>query len=111
MQFDRPAKPNTGGNYLVSDIHQLTLTRLTGHRKKGFDHIRFVTSNAKALASYYVARFGFEPYAYAGLETGSRDVATHVVRQNNVVLAFSTLLQPTGGTVNSEYAAYLGVHG
>lgn len=94
MQFDRPSKPNTGGNYL------------------GFDHVRFITSNAKALASYYVARFGFEAYAYAGLETGSRDVATHVVRQNNVVLAFSTLLQPHGSSgVNGEYAAYLGTHG
>ena len=92
MQFEKPAKPNTGGNYT------------------GFDHVRFYCSNAKAVAGWYIARFGFEAYAYAGLETGSRDVATHVVRQNNVVLAFSNLLQAQGG-VNGEYAQYLGTHG
>lgn len=27
---------------------------------------------------------GFEPYAYQGLETGSRKLAKHVVKQNDV---------------------------
>jgi 4-hydroxyphenylpyruvate dioxygenase len=36
-------------------------------------------------ASYYCMRLGFEPLAYQGLETGSRKVAAHVVRQNKVM--------------------------
>jgi 4-hydroxyphenylpyruvate dioxygenase len=57
-----------------------------------FDHCHFWVGNAKQAAGWYAAHFGFEFYAYKGLETGSRDVATHVIRSQNtgVALAFST---------------------
>lgn len=35
-------------------------------------------------ASYYCVRLGFHPFAYKGLETGSRLEACHAVRQNDV---------------------------
>lgn len=35
----------------------------------GFDHVNFWVGNAKQAASYYTSRFGFEYYAYQGLET------------------------------------------
>lgn len=35
-------------------------------------------------ASYYCNKLGFEPLAYQGLETGSRDVVSHVVKQGKV---------------------------
>lgn len=60
----------------------------------GYDHIHFWVANAKQVASYYVLRFGFEYLAYRGLETGSREYATHVVRQNRIVFAFSSSLNP-----------------
>jgi 4-hydroxyphenylpyruvate dioxygenase len=41
-----------------------------------------------------VLRFGFEFLAYRGLETGSRDEATWVVRQNKITLAFTSPLNP-----------------
>lgn len=37
-------------------------------------------------ATFYSVRMGFEQVAYKGLETGSRKVATHVVRQDKVKL-------------------------
>jgi len=37
-------------------------------------------------ATFYCVRMGFEPLAYQGLETGSRQVAAHVVRQNKVMI-------------------------
>lgn len=37
-------------------------------------------------ATFYCVRMGFEPVAYQGLESGSRHVAAHVVRQNKVGL-------------------------
>jgi 4-hydroxyphenylpyruvate dioxygenase len=40
-------------------------------------------------ASYYCTRFGFTPIGYKGLETGSRQVASHVIEQNRV--SFITL--------------------
>lgn len=37
---------------------------------------------------------GFEPFAYKGLETGSREIAAHVVRQNKIVFVFQSMLNP-----------------
>jgi 4-hydroxyphenylpyruvate dioxygenase len=49
-----------------------------------FHHARFIVGNAAQAASFYVARFGFTRVAYRGLETGCRDVVSHVVRQGDV---------------------------
>uniref|UniRef100_A0A4W6FQM5 4-hydroxyphenylpyruvate dioxygenase n=1 Tax=Lates calcarifer TaxID=8187 RepID=A0A4W6FQM5_LATCA len=46
-----------------------------------FDHLTFWVGNAKQAASYYCNKLGFEPLAYQGLETGSREVVSHVVKQ------------------------------
>lgn len=46
------------------------------------DHITFWVGNARQAAAYYTSRFGFEYYAYKGLETGQRSVASHVIRNN-----------------------------
>ena len=35
-------------------------------------------------AAHFCARLGFEPFGYRGLETGSRAIASHVVKQNDV---------------------------
>lgn len=64
------------------------------HTFTGYDHIHFWVANAKQVAAFYVLRFGFEYLAYRGLETGERNVATHVVRQNKILLAFSSPLNP-----------------
>ena len=54
----------------------------------GFDHCHWWVGNAKQAASWFTARFGFERVAYRGLETGSREVVTHVVRQGRILFAF-----------------------
>lgn len=65
--------------------------RPTGGKFLGYDHLHFWVGNAKQAAGWYTSHFGFEYYAYKGLETGSREVATHVVRnKQGVTLAFST---------------------
>jgi 4-hydroxyphenylpyruvate dioxygenase len=61
---------------------------------KGFDHVHFYVSNAKQVADWYCLRLGFQHVAYRGLETGSRDYATHVVRQDRITFAFSSPLLP-----------------
>jgi 4-hydroxyphenylpyruvate dioxygenase-like putative hemolysin len=50
----------------------------------GFDHLEFWVGNAFQTANYLTTRFGFKHIAYRGLETGSRDLVTHVVSQGQV---------------------------
>ena len=45
-------------------------------------------------ASFYTTRFGFEEFAYRGLETGSREVVSHAVRQNRIIFVFESPLNP-----------------
>jgi len=47
---------------------------------QGFHHLEFWVGNAKQTATWFIARLGFEPVAYKGLETGNRDTVTHVVQ-------------------------------
>lgn len=60
----------------------------------GFDHAKFYVGNAKQTASWYTSRFGFEYFAYKGLETGERKTCSHVVRNHNVVFEFCSSLDP-----------------
>eukprot|EP00163_Fabomonas_tropica_P026261 TRINITY_DN474_c0_g1_i1.p1 TRINITY_DN474_c0_g1~~TRINITY_DN474_c0_g1_i1.p1 ORF type:complete len:383 (-),score=127.33 TRINITY_DN474_c0_g1_i1:80-1228(-) len=75
-------------------------------RFSGFDHVTLWVGNAKQAANEYCARFGFERLAYRGLETGERDTVTHVVRQNKVVLAFSTPLNPGDNALTRHQAQH-----
>ena len=81
--------------------------RPEGGRYYGFDHVVFWVGNAKQAASYYVTRFGFEPFAYRGLETGERGIVSHVVRHNKVVFEFQSALT----TDNHTHGQHLVKHG
>ncbi|OAL32567.1 hypothetical protein AYO20_07877 [Fonsecaea nubica] len=59
---------------------------------RGYDHVAWWVGNAKQAAAFYVSRMGFERIAYRGLETGSRVVASHVVRNGDVVFVLSSPL-------------------
>ncbi|XP_077403661.1 4-hydroxyphenylpyruvate dioxygenase [Vanacampus margaritifer] len=72
-----------------------------------FHHITFWVGNAKQAASFYCDKMGFEPMAYKGLETGSREVVSHVIRQDKVIFAFESALNPG----NEEIGEYLMKHG
>lgn len=73
----------------------------------GFDHVVFWVGNAKQAASFYTTRFGFEEIAYSGLETGSRDICSHVIRQGEIVFVFRSPLNPN----NKEFSDHLALHG
>lgn len=61
---------------------------------KGTDHIEFYVGNAKQAAYYYQHAFGFELIAYAGPETGHREIASYVLRQGKITFVFTTSLNP-----------------
>jgi len=60
----------------------------------GFDHVVWWVGNAKQAAEWYCIRFGFEPVAYRGLETGHREVVSHVLKQGNIFFVFQSPLNP-----------------
>ena len=59
----------------------------------GTDHIEFYVGNAKQSAMYYQYAFGFELVAYAGPETGMRDRASYVLKQDKIRLVLTSALQ------------------
>jgi 4-hydroxyphenylpyruvate dioxygenase len=58
----------------------------------GIDHVELWVGNAKQAAFYFCQAFGFREVAYAGLETGVRDRASHVVRQGRITLVLTGAL-------------------
>lgn len=60
---------------------------------RGYHHVHWYVGNAKQAAAYYVSRMGFERIAYRGLETGSRAIASHVVRNGNVTFVLTSPLR------------------
>jgi len=76
----------------------------------GFDHITLYVGNALQASSFYVSRLGFEPYAYEGLETGSRERVTHVVRNGKVTIALTSPLN-WETEFGKEHAAHCAKHG
>lgn len=72
-----------------------------------FDHVTFWVGNAKHSASFFMSYFGFLPFAFRGLETGSRDLACHVVKLNDTIIQFVSALEPN----NEQVGSFLASHG
>lgn len=58
----------------------------------GTDYVEFYVGNAKQAAHFYKTAFGFQSEAYAGLETGVKDRASYVLRQDKIRLVLTTPL-------------------
>ena len=58
----------------------------------GTDYVEFYVGNAKQAAHFYKTAFGFQSYAYRGLETGSKDMASYVLKQDKIRLVLTTPL-------------------
>ena len=59
----------------------------------GTDYIEFYVGNAKQAAHFYKTAFGFQSEAYAGPETGIRDRASYVLKQNKIRIILTTALK------------------
>ncbi len=60
---------------------------------KGTDYVELYVSNAKQAAHYFKTAFGFQSFAYAGLETGLRDKESYVLAQNKIRIVLSSPLR------------------
>ena len=60
----------------------------------GIDHVEFYVGNALQAASFWIKALGFKEVAYAGLETGVRDRASHVLEQGRIRIVLTGALVP-----------------
>ncbi|GGD19966.1 4-hydroxyphenylpyruvate dioxygenase [Hyunsoonleella pacifica] len=58
----------------------------------GTDYVELYVGNAKQAAHFYKTAFGFQSYAYKGLETGSKDEVSYVLKQDKIRLVLTTPL-------------------
>jgi 4-hydroxyphenylpyruvate dioxygenase len=58
----------------------------------GTDYVEFYVGNAKQSAHFYKTAFGFQSHAYRGLETGSKDAVSYVLKQDKITLVLTTPL-------------------
>jgi 4-hydroxyphenylpyruvate dioxygenase len=72
----------------------------------GVDHVELYVGNAAQAAYYYEHAFGFRKVAYRGLETGTRDRASHVMQQGDVRLVLTSGLRP-----DDEIGRHVARHG
>src|SRR3712207_5868580 len=72
----------------------------------GIDHVELWVGNAKQAAYFFTRAYGFTEVAYAGLETGSRDRVSHVLKQGRVRLVLTGTLHS-----GSEIAEHQRRHG
>ncbi len=73
---------------------------------KRIHHVELWVGNALQAAYYYRRAFGFELYGYRGLETGSRQVTSHALRQAEARMILSAPLSEEG-----ELAEHVKRHG
>ncbi len=73
---------------------------------KGTDYVEFYVGNAKQAAHFYQSAFGFQPVAYAGLETGVKDRTSYVLRQDKVTFVLTAAMGP-----DSSVAEHHKLHG
>src|ERR1700754_5020051 len=72
----------------------------------GIDHVEFYVGNALQAAAFWVQALGFTEVAYAGLETGLRDRASHVLEQGRIRIVLTGALVP-----GHEIGAHQAKHG
>jgi 4-hydroxyphenylpyruvate dioxygenase len=72
----------------------------------GIDHIELYVGNGVQAAHYFTHALGFRETAYAGLETGMRDRACHVVEQGRIRFLLTT---PLHGS--NDIARHIAEHG
>lgn len=70
---------------------------------EGTDYVEFYVGNAKQAAHYYMSAFGFQALAYAGPETGVKDRASYVVRQNKLTFVLTTPIRSGNDIADHVY--------
>jgi 4-hydroxyphenylpyruvate dioxygenase len=77
------------------DVQHRTSTAVSGAlHLGGIDHLEWWVGNARAMAGFFSAAFGFTVTGYAGPETGVRDRASYVLEQGGIRFVVTAALDP-----------------
>ena len=79
---------------------------MNNYKITAFDHCELYVGNAKQAVHYYQNALGFQPIGYMGLETGSRNKVSYVMKQNKVQFVLSSPLVP-----GTEIGLHIDKHG
>ena len=82
------------------------MTQTNPLKIRSIHHVELWVGNAKQSAYYYRNGLGFSQFAYAGLETGNRNVTSYALRQGKAQVVLSTSLETDG-----FFARHLKKHG
>ncbi|KAK5257025.1 hypothetical protein LTR16_001814 [Cryomyces antarcticus] len=96
------AVESDGGTLIIHDGRAESAAEVQSSQSgyRGYDHVTWYVGNAKQVATYYVARMGFKPVAYRGLETGSRYTASHVVQNGSIRFVLTSPIRSSSRTTN-----------
>lgn len=72
----------------------------------GTDYVEFYVGNAKQSAHYYASAFGFKIIGYRGPETGTRDRASYLLKQDKIRFVLTTAIKS-----DSLIAEHVAKHG
>jgi len=72
----------------------------------GTDYVELYVSNSKQAAHYYKTAFGYQDFAYKGLETGEKNTESYVLAQDKIRLVLTSPLHS-----NSEIGRHIDKHG
>jgi 4-hydroxyphenylpyruvate dioxygenase len=86
---------------MITDTTSLQLEKVVPQAEDflpllGTDHVELYVGNAKQAAYYYMSAWGFQPLAYKGLETGSKDTVSYVLEQDKIRLVLTSPLSKDG---------------
>ena len=59
----------------------------------GTDYVEFYVGNAKQAAHFYKTTFGFQSVAYAGPETGSKEIVSYMIQQGKIRFILTSALR------------------
>jgi 4-hydroxyphenylpyruvate dioxygenase len=71
----------------------------------GTDFVELYVGNAKQAAYYYQTAWGFQPVAYAGLETGRKDSTSYVLQQGKIRVVLTSPMSK-GGDINRHISEH-----
>ena len=72
----------------------------------GTDYVEFYVGNARQAAHFYASAFGFEIVAYRGPETGHREAASYLLKQDKIRFVFTTSIRS-----DTDIARHVATHG
>ena len=100
----------------MSDLQNISNYNYTGEKifpeaedflpLNGTDYVELYVGNAKQASHFYRTALGFQPLAYAGLETGVKDRCSYVLVQDKIRLVLTTPL-----TTDSDVSEHIKKHG